>query len=260
MAVNSPPSCSLRIVVSMRQRCLQCWEVSLSTSSLECSVLCMVISFLVLWSICLSSISGPLPKGSRISNVGHGPGIYSFDKVSPSGFCRVVFWFCNILIKFCLYFPLVWWRQPPRCKSICRFRFLSVLILSWFVSSIPSVRCSLPLFIISMAHFSMLNSIPISWLDILIVCIRVSSSFSFFFLYHLESFSNQRLLIFFHWRLSDSKSPPVSWQDKQDMLGTAGEIRTDPYVIFIYELQNLDTLAEQKRFTCISSLQTLDAI
>ena len=35
------------------------------------------------------------------------------------------------------------------------------------------------LFITSMAHFSMPNSVPISWLYIIIVCIRVSNSFSF---------------------------------------------------------------------------------
>ena len=56
----------------------------------------------------------------------------------------------------------------------------SVLILTWFGSSIPSVICRLPLFITSMAHFSMSNSIPMSWLYILTVCIRVSSSFFLF--------------------------------------------------------------------------------
>ena len=45
------------------------------------------------------------------------------------------------------------------------------LILSWFGSSILSVNCLFPLLPISMAHFSMLNSI---------VCIRVFNSFSFF--------------------------------------------------------------------------------
>ena len=55
----------------------------------------------------------------------------------------------------------------------------SVLILSWFGSSISSIRCRLPLFISSMAHFSMPNSIPMSWLYILFACIRVFSSFSF---------------------------------------------------------------------------------
>ena len=56
----------------------------------------------------------------------------------------------------------------------------SVLILLWFGSSIPSVICRLPLFMTSMAHFSMPNSIPMSWLYILTACMRISSSFSFF--------------------------------------------------------------------------------
>ena len=56
----------------------------------------------------------------------------------------------------------------------------SVLMTTWFSSSTPSVRwCRLPLFITSMAHFSMPNSIPISWLYILTVCNRVSKYFSF---------------------------------------------------------------------------------
>ena len=40
--------------------------------------------------------------------------------------------------------------------------------------------CRFPLFIISMAHFSMPNSIPISRLYILKFCIRVSNSLTFF--------------------------------------------------------------------------------
>ena len=52
--------------------------------------------------------------------------------------------------------------------------------LSWFCCSIPSVRCRFPLFIISMAHFSILNSIPTFWLYILTACIKISNSFSIF--------------------------------------------------------------------------------
>ena len=52
--------CSLR-VVSMDQFCLQCWQILFLflTQSVNiisrCKALCIVISFLVLWSICLSS-------------------------------------------------------------------------------------------------------------------------------------------------------------------------------------------------------------
>ena len=55
--------CSPRVVVSIYQRCLQCWQVfflprdtfSLSTSSLWCNTLFMVIIFLVICCICLNT-------------------------------------------------------------------------------------------------------------------------------------------------------------------------------------------------------------
>ena len=53
------------------------------------------------------------------------------------------------------------------------------MILSWFGCSISSVVSLFPLFIINMAHLSVLNSIPISKLYILIVSVRVSSFFFF---------------------------------------------------------------------------------
>ena len=56
----------------------------------------------------------------------------------------------------------------------------SILILSLFVTSIPSVRGHLPLFINSVVYFSTPSSIPMSWPYTLTACIRVSSSFSFF--------------------------------------------------------------------------------
>ena len=56
---------------------------SLSTSSLGCNALCMVISFLVLWSICLSSSLVHLRKDPE----GYSPSIHSFDKVSARVLC-----------------------------------------------------------------------------------------------------------------------------------------------------------------------------
>ena len=52
----------------------------------------------------------------------------------------------------------------------------NVLIFSWLGSAISSVMCRFPLFITSMVHFSMPNSIPISWLYIFTV--YISNSFS----------------------------------------------------------------------------------
>ena len=61
--------------------------------------------------------------------------------------------------KFFLSSPLVWWCPLPTFPSICKF-----LILSWFGSSISSVMYCFALLIICIAHFSMPNSITMSWL------------------------------------------------------------------------------------------------
>ena len=47
-----------------------------------------------------------------------------------------------------------------------------------FICSLPFVICHFPLFIIGIAHFSMTNSIAISWLYILTTCTSVSNSLS----------------------------------------------------------------------------------
>ena len=52
----------------MRQRCLQCWQVFflylfLIHKVCQRHALCMVISFLIFWSICLSSSLVPFRKG-----------------------------------------------------------------------------------------------------------------------------------------------------------------------------------------------------
>ena len=73
-------------------------------------------------------------------------------------------------------------------NGVC-FQYSQVLIIfffsehfdfSWLGSSIPSVIYLFPILFMSMAHFSIVNFIPISWLYILIVCIRVSNFVSFF--------------------------------------------------------------------------------
>ena len=85
----------------------------------------------------------------------------------------------------------------PIFLSIYRVFSLSVKIYSWFVSSIPYVMCRLPLFIISRAHFSMPNSIPIFWMNILTACIKGSIFFFFsFFANSLISSMYIRWLIF----------------------------------------------------------------
>ena len=86
-----------------------------------------------------------------------------------------------------------------------RFQDSQVLVLlplskrsNWFLILQLYYFHSFPLFIMSIAHISMTNFIPIFWLYILIVCIRVSSYFSFFVDTFLSSI-HIRWLIFFLW-------------------------------------------------------------
>ena len=75
MAVISPSKflCNPLVVISMRHRCLQCWQVLFFSPFLIhifrqhhlLDALCMVISFLVLWSICLSSFLVHFKKGPK---------------------------------------------------------------------------------------------------------------------------------------------------------------------------------------------------
>ena len=150
---------------------------SLSTSSLGCNTLCIVISFLVLWSICLSSSLVHLRKGPEYLTSGTAQvfiPLIRFLLLSfvSSSFLVLLRFFLNFFFHFHLFEGVI--LQDAQVISA------SVFILSWFGSSILSVSCRLPLFITSIAHFSMPNSIPMSRLYILTVCIRVSSSFSFF--------------------------------------------------------------------------------
>ena len=177
--------CSLRVVVSMRQRCLRCWHVLFlplflihivfHTSSLGCNALCMVICFLVLWSICFWKGPEYLTRGTTqvfiplIRFV-----LHSFVSSSFLVLLRYSFWILSF-ISICL---VVSASKMPKCFLVSFSP--RVLVLSWFDSYIPSFICRLPLFLTSKAHFSMPNSIPMSPLYILTACIRVSSMFSFF--------------------------------------------------------------------------------
>ena len=86
------------------------------------------------------------------------------------------FFFCSSRVRFS-YFSLISSFLTVSASNIPYFP--SVLMLSWFGSSIPSFDSLSPRFIMSIAHFSMSNSIPISWMYVLIVCINLQS-FSFF--------------------------------------------------------------------------------
>ena len=110
---------------------------------------------LILWSICWSSSLVHFKNGSEYLTAQVFIPLISFLLCSLLSGSFLV-----LLRSFCVFSP-------------------SALIFSLFGSSIPSIVCRFPLFIISMVYFSMPSSIPISWLYILTVCIRVPISFSF---------------------------------------------------------------------------------
>ena len=90
----------------------------------------------------------------------------------------ILFRYSFLTLFFRLCFLLMSASNIPTYLLVSFYQ--SILLLSWFGCFIPSVICRFPLFIVSMAHFSRPNSIPISWLYILTVCIRVSNCLSFF--------------------------------------------------------------------------------
>ena len=144
-----------------------------------------LIYFLVLWSIYVSSSLLHFRKVLeyltwRTAQVFIPLIRFRLNSFISSSFLvllRYSFWICSFISTYLMGSA----SKMPKYLYICFCP--SVLIWSWFGSSIPSVICRLPLFITSMAHFSMPNSIPMSWLYILTACLRVSSSFSFFFFF-----------------------------------------------------------------------------
>ena len=143
---------------------------NLSTSSLGCNAL-----HIVLWSICLSSSLIPFNNGPEyltrrtaqlfiplirflLNNLA------SWSFLNHLKYSFLIFSF----ISTCL---IVSASKMPNYLYV--FFSPSVLILSWFGSSIPSVGYRFPLFISSMPHFFMPNSIPMPKLYFLTTCIRV---------------------------------------------------------------------------------------
>ena len=153
---------------------------SQSTSSLVCNALCMVISFLVFWSICFS------PSLVHFKNA---PKYLTRDTAQvfiPLISFMFYSFFSSSFLVLLRYSFLIFFFHLHLFDGVS-FQDAQVFVgllfsersFSWFGSSIPSVRRRLPLFMTSMAHFSMPDSISMSWLYIPTACIKVSCSFSF---------------------------------------------------------------------------------
>ena len=124
---------------------------SLSTSSLWCNALCMVISFLVLRPIWLSFSLVPFKKGSeyltRITDQVFIPLIRCLLDSFVSSSFLVLLRYSFLIFSFISTCLMISTSKMPN-YSLVSFS-PSVLILSWLGSSIPLVRCLLPLFITS---------------------------------------------------------------------------------------------------------------
>ena len=83
----------------------------------------------------------------------------------------------------------------------------SILIFSKFSNSI---RCRFLLLLICMAHFSMPNTIPVSWQYIFTAYIRISSFFTYV--------ATNILLLLLLWELADCLSLESEWQQVSSSL------------------------------------------
>ena len=101
----------------------------------------------------------------------------SCDFCSRAWFPEVFSFVWDTLFSFFLS-PLVWLCPLPVFQNICNFPFLQAFgFFLHLTVQLTSDICLYQLFLLDMTRFSMANSIPVSWLYIFIVCIRVSNLF-----------------------------------------------------------------------------------
>ena len=153
MAVNSAPSCFL---MWSSNHCIDASTLSsmlanplplsfldtycMSTSSLWCSALCMVISFLVLWSICLSSSPVHFRKGCLAD--------MSWSVYISKSQRRLCVSFSRTDSGLCIYYLFVWsnfsflhnsqWITLPTQSCQVLFPFCTSLlhsVIMWLIIS-----------------------------------------------------------------------------------------------------------------------------
>ena len=111
------------------------------------------------WSISPSSSFVYFKNTSQYITRGDSPGIYSFEEISATelGFEKFS---CPCEKILYLFFKII---SASNILKYLQFSFSSnILMLSWFGSSLSSVVCIFPIFIVSMTHLSILKSISIS--------------------------------------------------------------------------------------------------
>ena len=175
VAVISPPPflCSLRVVVLMRQRCLQCWRILFVPFLI--SIVCPrhllnVMSYA--WSLVFSFI-GQFAKVFSLVHFIKDPEYLT--RSTAQVFIPLIRFLQHrfvsssflVLLRYSfLFFSSICTCLIGSVSKIPKYWYVSfssiILIMSWFGSSIPSVRCRLQFFVTCMAYFSMKNSISMS--------------------------------------------------------------------------------------------------
>ena len=141
--------------------------LSLSTLSLGCMALCIVMNVLFFGpfvEVLLWSILRMVP--SILWDVGTAQ---IFIPLMRFLLCSLVSSCFLVLQKYSFYFSsLVWCPPLPIFPSICKIPFFKhSVFFSWYGSSTPFVICCFLLIIISMTLFSTPNSVLIFWIYIL---------------------------------------------------------------------------------------------
>ena len=134
----------------------------------------MVISFLVLWSIRLCFSLVHFKMGPEYLTMGTAQVFITLIRFLLKSFVSSSF---LVLLGYSFWiFPFIFTCLMVSASKMLKYLKVSfspsVLILSWFGSSIQSVLCRFPLFIPSIAHFSMPDSIRTSWLYNLTACFQ----------------------------------------------------------------------------------------
>ena len=164
---------------------------NLPTYSLGYKALYIVITFVV-WSICCSFSLIHIRMVTSILQVGT---VQVFIPLIKFLQCSLVSRCFLIILRYSFFIfsfiSVYLMLSASNIPKYYMFTFLSVRIFTRFGSSVDFFLCRFPLFIISMAHFSMANSIPIYFQYLL----TVSSSFPFFAnslmssIYYVDDFS-----------------------------------------------------------------------
>ena len=124
------------------------------------------------------------------------PGVFFNEISAAENWFQVFLFIWDTLFLFFLSSLLVWWCPLPIFSHICDFLYLQTFRFSLFDRSISLIIYLFPLFIMSIAHFLMPNSIPISRLYILIV---LSEYLLFLFCKQLDVVNPTSFLTTFKW-------------------------------------------------------------